>query len=97
MNELMIYNWTGLATVAGATAATLLIVQYIKRPLDKILKLPTRVVVLIVSIIILLLAQAFTDGIIWTDFPLLVVNSFIVDLAAMGAYEASFAKTDQKT
>lgn len=86
------YSWTTLATVAGATAATLLIVQYVKAPLDKVWKIPTRLMVLAIAFLILLGAQAFTVGLGWADVPLLVVNAFVVALASMGAYEATFAK-----
>jgi len=35
------YTWEYLATLAGATAATLLIVQFLKVPLDKVWKIPS--------------------------------------------------------
>ena len=45
MNELPTepFTWEYLATIAGATAATLLIVQQLKLPLDKLWKIPTRI------------------------------------------------------
>ena len=36
-------TWTYLATIAGAAAFTLLVVQFLKAPLDKVWKIPTRV------------------------------------------------------
>ena len=91
------YTWEILATVAGATAATLLIVQYTKAPLDKVWKVPTRVFVWLVALLILLGAQGFMTGLTWSAVPLIVVNAFVVALAAMGAYEATFAKSEKNT
>ena len=90
------FTWGQLATIAGATLATLLIVQLLKLPIDKIWKIPTRIVVYFISLIILLLAQAFTTGLTWSTGMLTVFNSVIVALAAMGAYEISFRKYDAK-
>jgi hypothetical protein len=89
------FNWTYLASVAGATAAVLLIVQYTKGALDKILKIPTRLYAYIVAVAILLLAQGFTAGLSWSDLPLLLLNALIVATAAYGSYEITFAKVDR--
>lgn len=90
------FTWQQLATIAGATAATLLIVQLLKLPIDKIWKLPTRIVVYVISLIILLLAQAFTTGLTINSALLTAINAVIVALAAMGAYEVTFRKLDMK-
>ena len=95
MNELTAYTWEALATVGGAAAAVLLMVQYIKAPLDKVWKIPTRALVLALSFLVLLCAQGVTAGIVWQDVPLILVNSFVVALAAMGAYESTFAKMEK--
>lgn len=89
------YDWGQLATVAGATAATLLIVQFVKLPLDKVWKVPTRAVVYVISLCIVMGAQAFTAGLTLPDLPLLAINAFVVALAAMGSYELTFAKGDK--
>ena len=86
------YTWDSLATIGGATSATLLIVQYIKAPLDRWHHIPTRLVTLIVAFAILTIARAYTVGLNWLDLPLILLNAFVVALAAMGAYEVSFAK-----
>jgi hypothetical protein len=88
------YTWDYLATVGGATAATLLIVQYLKVPLDRWRHIPTRFLVLAIAFLILTTARAFTTGLTLRDLPLLVVNAFLVSLSAMGAYEISFARVD---
>ena len=86
------YTWDSLATIGGATSATLLIVQYVKAPLDRWRHIPTRLITLIVAFALLAAARAYTVGLEWLDVPLILVNSFVVALAAMGAYEVSFAK-----
>lgn len=90
------FTWAQLATIAGATAAVLLIVQMLKLPIDKVWKIPTRIVVYVISLIILLLATLFTDGLTVQTGILTAVNSVIVALAAMGAYEMTFRKLDEK-
>lgn len=86
------YDWAQLATIAGATAATLLIVQFIKLPLDKVWKVPTRAVVYSIALLIMIFAQTFTEGLEVSQVPLLAINAFVVALAAMGGYELTFAK-----
>lgn len=90
------FTWQQLATIAGATAAVLLIVQLLKLPIDKVWKIPTRIVVYVISLIILLLATLFTDGLTVQTGLLTAVNAAIVALAAMGAYEMTFRKLDEK-
>ena len=89
------WTWTYLATIAGATAATLLIVQFTKVPLDKVWKIPTRLFVYVIALVILTVATAFTTGLTPDSFLLCVLNSFIVALAAYGSYELTFARADR--
>lgn len=89
------YDWSSLAGVAGATAFTLLFVQFIKAPLDKIWHIPTRAIVYIIAFATLLIAQIFTSGFSVDGLALTVVNAVIAGSAAMGAYEMTFAKTDK--
>lgn len=90
------FTWSQLATIAGATLATVLIVQLLKLPLDKIWKIPTRIVVYFISLVILLLATLFTDGLTVQTGLLTAVNAVIVALAAMGTYEITFRKIENK-
>lgn len=90
------FTWAQLATIAGATLATLLIVQLLKLPLDRIWKISTRIVVYFISLVILLLATLFTDGLTLQTGLLTAVNAVIVALAAMGAYEITFRKIENK-
>jgi hypothetical protein len=82
--------------MGGSVAAVLLIVQYIKAPLDTIWKIPTRVIVYVLSLGILLAADGFAGGFEVQSVVIDVLNAFIVALAAMGSYEATFAKKDAK-
>lgn len=86
-----LYTYAQLLTVSGATAATLLIVQYFKVPLDKVWKIPTRVFVFLVALGVMLIAHAFEDGLQLAMVPLIALNAIVVGFAAMGAYEATFS------
>lgn len=89
-------TWEQLATIGGAAMATLLIVQLLKLPLDKVWKIPTRIIVFVISFIVLILATYFTKGLSWNTALLTVINAVIVALTAMGAYELTFAKLEKK-
>lgn len=89
------FTWEYLATIAGATLATTMIVQLLKLPLDKVWKIPTRIVVYFIALVILLLATAFTIGLNLNNGLLTVFNAVIVALAAMGAYEVTFRKLEE--
>ena len=87
------FTWAALGTIAGCTAFALLFVQLIKAPLDKIWKVPTRAVVYVVCLIVMLLSAVFSgDGMTWNTALLAVVNAVIPTLAAMGAYEMTFGR-----
>ena len=88
------WTWAYLATIAGATAATLLIVQFLKVPLDKVWKIPTRLFVYMIALIIMAVATAYTSGLTANTFLLCILNAFIVALAAYGSYELTFARLD---
>lgn len=89
------FTWEQLATIAGATMATVLIVQLLKLPLDKVWKIPTRIVVYFIALVILLCATLFTIGLTVQNGILTAVNAVIVALAAMGAYEVTFRKLEK--
>ena len=90
------FSWEYLATIAGATLATMLIVQLLKLPLDKVWKIPTRIIVYIIALIISLLATQFTVGLTLQNGLLTAVNAIIVALTAMGGYELTLAKLEKK-
>lgn len=85
-------TWTYLATIAGAAAFTLLIVQFFKAPLDKVWKIPTRVFAYVIALVIMLVATAFTTGLTIDSVLLTAANAFLAAMSAYGAYEVTFAK-----
>ena len=89
-------TWAQLATIGGAAMATLLIVQLLKLPIDKVWKIPTRIIVFVIAAIILTLATYFTQGLTWNTAILTLINAVIVALTAMGGYELTFAKIEHK-
>ena len=84
------FTWQYIATIAGATAATLLIVQLLKLPLDKVWKIPTRIWVYIIALALMIAAAGFTTGLDVQTALITAVNAVIVALAAMGAYEMTY-------
>lgn len=89
------FDWGYLATIAGAAAFTLLIVQFFKLPLDRVWKMPTRVFAYLVALGIMLVATAFTAGLKWENALLVCANAFIAAMTAYGAYELTFKKIDK--
>lgn len=89
------FSWEYLATIAGATLATMLIVQLLKLPLDKVWRIPTRIIAYIIALAIMLLSTHFTIGLTWSNTGLAAVNAVIVALAAMGGYEITFRKMEE--
>ena len=75
---------------------TLLIVQLIKAPLDKVWKIPTRFIVFLISFVIMLTATYFIGNLNASTAVLTIFNAVISALTAMGAYELSFAKIEKK-
>ena len=90
------FSWEQLATIAGATLATLLIVQLLKLPADKVWKIPTRIIAYMIALIVMILATHFTNGLTWSNVGLAALNAVIVALSAMGAYELTFHKIEEK-
>lgn len=88
-------TWEYLATIAGATAATLLIVQFLKVPLDRVWKIPTRAFVYFIALMLLLAGTYFTTGLTVNTALLTAVNAVIVALTAYGSYEVTFARKNK--
>ena len=89
-------SWDQLATIGGAAMATMLIVQLLKLPLDKVWKIPTRIIVFVIAFVVLILATYFTEGLSWNTALLTIINAVIVALTAIGGYELTFAKLEKK-
>lgn len=89
-------TWEQLATIGGAAMATMLIVQLLKLPLDKVWKIPTRIIVFFIAFAVLITATYFTHGLSWNTALLTIVNAVIVALTAMGGYEMTFKKLEER-
>lgn len=90
------FSWEQLATIAGAALATMLIVQLLKLPIDKVWKIPTRIIVFLIAACVMLLATYFTQGLSWNTALLTILNAVIAALTAMGGYELTFAKLEAR-
>ncbi len=91
------FTWQGIGTYGGAVALVVFMVQALKLPLDRVWKIPTRIVVYFVSLGVLLLAQCFVPalgGLTWENGLLCVFNAFLVALAAMSTYEVAIDKVE---
>lgn len=88
-------TWAYLATIAGAAAFTLLIVQFLKVPLDRVWKIPTRVFAYVIALVVMLVATAFTTGLNIDNALLVAANAFLAAMSAYGAYELTFAKANK--
>lgn len=90
------FSWEQLATISGAALATMLIVQLLKLPIDRVWKIPTRIIVFLIAAIVMLLATYFTKGLSADTAILTILNAVIAALTAMGGYELTFAKFEHK-
>ena len=88
-------TWEYLVTIAGASLMTLLIVQFIKAPLDKLWKVPTAFVAYMIALAILIAAHTMTVGMSVNTVLLCVLNAFIAATSAMGMYEKTFRKIEK--
>ncbi|BCJ94486.1 hypothetical protein acsn021_20550 [Anaerocolumna cellulosilytica] len=87
-------TWDFLGSMAGAIAATTLIVQFLKFPLDKVWKIHTRYVVYLIALLLLVLVEVFTGHINLERFLLLALNAVIVATSSMGTYEVTFKQVE---
>lgn len=90
------YSWTLLASVAGASAFTLAVVQFIKAPLDKVWKIPTRVLAYMISFGVMFASKLMVEGFTVEALLYSAVNAIISGSTAIGAYEVTFKKNDEK-
>lgn len=81
-------SWDTLATFTGAVGLTVVIVQLLKLPLDKVWKIPTRYLVYVICFAIMLAAQYFTAKVITVEIlAATAINAFVGALTAMSFYE----------
>lgn len=90
-------NWEILATFTGAVGLTVIIVQMLKLPIDKVWKIPTRYLVYVVCLVIMLLAQYFIGKDMSLEtIVITVINAILGTLAAMALYEQIIELPEQK-
>jgi len=89
------FTWSYLATIAGAAVFTLLVVQFIKAPLDKVWKVPTRFLAYIIALATMLVATSLTTGLNIDNALLAAVNALLAAVSAYGMYEVTFAKKNK--
>jgi len=82
MNEF--FTWEVLATFAGASVATAVITQFVKKSIAKI---ATQLISYIISLVVLVLATAIT-GVAedWTNWVIIPLNAVLVSVAANGEF-----------
>ena len=90
MNEYL--SLESIGTFAGMVVAINLIVQFLKPLLDKVKKIPTRYLVWAIAVIVSTAYQAITGTFTAAVIYLLLLNSILLTLTAMGSYEATIKK-----
>lgn len=83
MNEFI--NWTTLGGYGGALAMVMILTQFTKG-LNFIKNVPTQIWSYILSLVVLIPAHIFTDGITANIFAQILFNGVIVSIAANGGY-----------
>ena len=90
-------TWDVLATFSGAVGLTVIIVQMLKWPLDHVWKIPTRYLVYIVCLGIMLLAQVFLGtSMSLQTIAITAVNAVLGSLTAMSLYEQIIKLPEEK-
>lgn len=88
------FDWATLGTFAGAVAAVVFITQLLKLPLDKVWRIPTQIVVYVLSLAVLLIGQLVQGHFAWDQLVLCVLNAAVVALMAMKSYEIAIGKVE---
>ncbi len=78
------FTWTVIGTLAGCTAATALITEFLKGVFKKF---PTRLLSYIIAIILMICATIFSSDYNVQSFFIIPVNAIIVSLAANGGFD----------
>ena len=86
--DLAFLDWKILATFSGAVGLTVILVQWLKLPLDKVWHIPTRYLVYVVCLSIMVLGQVFTGVTLSLEIiALTMLNAVLGTFAAMSLYE----------
>lgn len=79
------FTWSSIGTVAGCTAATTLITQFLKSVFDR---LPAQILSYIVALILMVCAAFIVSGCDWQAVLIAPVNAVIVSFASNGSFDA---------
>lgn len=79
------FDYKYLGTLAGATAATILIVEFIK-DIQPIKKIPTRCLVLTIAFILVISVTLAKGEFIFSNIPLYIINALLVTSSAIGSW-----------
>jgi hypothetical protein len=85
-----LFTYASLGTLAGAAAATALVVAFSRR-LPWLVRLSPQLLAPVAAFVILLLAQAGTGGLTWGGLPLVALNALLVAVTALGGSQAAGA------
>jgi hypothetical protein len=99
------FTWEYLGSLAGAVAVVLLIIQFTKVPIDRVIlrifgqsfRLPTRLLVFLLALVILITAAYFLGTLTMETAVISIFNAVLVAWTAMGAYETTFSKIEKKS
>jgi len=88
-----LYSWNTLGTVGGSAALVLMVTQFLRSGVKKLVNFPMHFFMLIVSFIVLFVTHIFGpgSGIHLADIPMLIGNSFVVATSAYGTYHTTTA------
>lgn len=93
------FSWESIGTFSGAVALVVFLVQLLKLPMDRVRRIPTQYIVYVVSLGVLLLAQAFVPalgGLTWQSGILCVFNAALVALSAMSLYNVAIDRVETR-
>ncbi len=90
-------TWESLNTFTNTVMLVVLLVQALKQPLDRIVKIPTRYLVYAVALMVLLLTRYFLNGgLPPSEIVLAAVNAMLVTLSAVTVYDQIIQKVERK-
>lgn len=81
------FTWEMLATVAGCTAATAYVTQFLKK-IEYLNKINTQLISYIVAVVILIPATYFTGSLSASTAFMIPFNAIVVAFSANGAYDS---------
>lgn len=94
MNEFI--NLSYLGSLTGCVAVVILLTQFLKEIIDKYVRVPTKYVTFIFSLLTLLAYQLGTGTFSFKNIYILLLNSIIVTLTAAGGYEYTVKPIKEK-